>query len=100
MSANAEPGQAEGLSGDEASIDHDAQSDEESALQWLSEPPPGFGRHLSGFGQVFTLLDGLATERTLQLIQGKPCKDSAELPARSSLQVAFHAHSRTTKHTL
>lgn len=67
------------------------QSDEDTALQWLSEPAPNFGRHLSGFGHVFTLLNSLVTERSLKLLQGKDHADSAEVPTRSSLQVHPHA---------
>ena len=64
------------------------QSDEDTAFQWLSEPPAGFGTQLSGFGQVYTLLDSLITGGTMQLLQGKRSTHSAALPRRSSLQVA------------
>lgn len=64
------------------------QSDEETAFQWLSEPPAGFGSQLSGFGRVYTLMDSLVTNRTMQLLQGKRSTHSAAVPLRSSLQVA------------
>lgn len=76
----------ESSSGPEESSD-----EEESALQWLSEPPPEFGRHLSSFGQVLTLLDSMVTERTFQFVKGKQGAASAELPLRSSMQVGSHA---------
>ena len=64
------------------------QSDQDTAFQWLSEPPAGFGSQLSGFGQVYTLLDSLVTGGTMQLLQGKHSTQSTALPRRSSLQVA------------
>ena len=66
-------------------------SDEETALQWLSEPLPDFGRHLSGFGQLFTLLEGMVTERSSQLLRGHGHghAQSTEVPQHSSLQVKF-----------
>ena len=68
-----------------------SSEEEESALQWLSEPPPEFGRHLSSFGQVLTLLDSMVTERTFQFVKGKQGAASAELPPHSSMQVGSPA---------
>ena len=65
--------------------------EEESALQWLSEPPPEFGRHLSGFGHVFTLLNSMVTERTSHFVKAKQGAASTELPPHSSLQVGSRA---------
>ena len=75
------------LSEDDATSEAELESDDESALQWLSEPPADFGRHLSGFGQLFTLVEGLVTARSSRLLRGGNHADSTELPARSSLQV-------------
>ena len=72
---------------EDAASEADPESDEETALQWLSEPPPGFGRHLSGFGQLFTLLEGLVTERSAKLLRGSDSAGSGGLPMHSSLQV-------------
>lgn len=77
---------------DEPRSEAELDSDEETSLQWLSDPPPEFGRHLSGFGQLFTLLEGLVTERSSQLLRGSGHAQSTEVPQRSSLQVSSIQH--------
>jgi hypothetical protein len=83
------------LTEEEGSPESEPASDEEElALQWLSEPPPEFGRHLSGFGQVFMLLDGMVTEHTSLFLKGKQSTASAELPLHSNMQVSSRASLR------
>ena len=97
-SACAEPDTGTSLPSEEALSDSEEaalQSDEDTAFQWLSEPPAGFGSQLSGFGQVHTLLDSLVTDGTMQLLQGKHSMHSTALPKRSSLQVASLAVSNS-----
>ena len=43
---------------------------EDDASAWMEDPPEGFGRQLSRFGILFTLLDGMVTESTLQCLRG------------------------------
>ena len=50
--------------------DEDEDALEGDASAWMEDPPEGFGQQLSRFGILFTLLDGMVTESTLQYLRG------------------------------